>query len=246
MNEGAVPADPVGQIRGQEQQDRRDGNLGPMPLLCDGTIEVPHLGWHGEREKDQKRDGPGHAEHPHRLEELLFQGLLCVGVHAAASLRMRSSAQSRAPPKCRTLAQPHGPRKPRGGSRRADQPDEPAHRSACSGWCGRGNSNPHRPCGPTDFLTSYGFRRLARPAPMRRVRVCGLDYPFTVLRPSRRLGAARLVSTPSRPGLRPVRAWLGIASQGFPEFGQFCIRGFPRSTQVCLKSVASTGFATPA
>jgi hypothetical protein len=70
---------------------------------------------------------------------------------------------------------------------------------------------------------------------MRQVRVCGLDYPFTVLRPSRRLGAARLVSTPSRRGLGASRAWLGIASEGFPEFGQFCIRGFPRSTQVALQ-----------
>jgi hypothetical protein len=35
--------------------------------------------------------------------------------------------------------------------------------------------------------------------------VCGLDYPFTLLRKLRSLGAARLVSTPSRlvfsPGL---------------------------------------------
>jgi hypothetical protein len=36
-----------------------------------------------------------------------------------------------------------------------------------------------------------------------------------------------------------VRAWLGIAIAGSPEFGQFCIAGFPSSTQVCLKSVAS-------
>ena len=34
--------------------------------------------------------------------------------------------------------------------------------------------------------------------------VCGLDYPFTLARFA--LGAARLVSTPSR-----YRAWLGIA-----------------------------------
>jgi hypothetical protein len=33
---------------------------------------------------------------------------------------------------------------------------------------------------------------------------------------------------------------------GSPEFGQFCIAGFPASTQVWLKSVASTSFATPA
>jgi hypothetical protein len=31
-----------------------------------------------------------------------------------------------------------------------------------------------------------------------------------------------------------VRAWLGIAIAGFPEFGQFCIAGFPASTQVSL------------
>jgi hypothetical protein len=55
--------------------------------------------------------------------------------------------------------------------------------------------------------------------------VCGLDYPFTLLRKIRSLGAARLVSTPSR--LVSLRAWLGIAIQGFPEFEQFCIAGFP-------------------
>jgi len=31
-----------------------------------------------------------------------------------------------------------------------------------------------------------------------------------------------------------VQAWLGIAIAGFPEFGQFCIAGFPASTQVSL------------
>jgi hypothetical protein len=39
--------------------------------------------------------------------------------------------------------------------------------------------------------------------------VCGLDYPFTLPRKIRSLGAARLVSTPSR--LVSRRAWLGIA-----------------------------------
>ena len=58
------------------------------------------------------------------------------------------------------------------------------------------------------------------------------------------LGAARLVSTPSRSTLR---AWLGIPRvRGFPEFEQFCTRGFPRGTQFWPKSVASTGSATPA
>ncbi len=78
---------------------------------------------------------------------------------------------------------------------------------------------------PADFHTVYGFRRPeVRPLEGSR-QVCGLDYPFTVLRKIRSLGAARLVSTPSR--LRSLRAWLGIAILGFPEFEQFCIAGFP-------------------
>jgi hypothetical protein len=28
-----------------------------------------------------------------------------------------------------------------------------------------------------------------------------------------------------------LQAWLGIASEGFPEFEQFCFAGFPASTQ---------------
>jgi hypothetical protein len=39
--------------------------------------------------------------------------------------------------------------------------------------------------------------------------VCGSDYPFTLPRKVRSLGAARLVSTPSR--LLSLRVWLGIA-----------------------------------
>ena len=93
--------------------------------------------------------------------------------------------------------------------------------------CGRLDLNRHRPFGPTDFLTNYGFRR--RPSG-----VCGLDYPFTL---ASALGAARLVSTPS-----PREPW-GLARdchvKGFPEFEQFCIGGFPPSTQP-IKSVAST------
>jgi hypothetical protein len=77
-----------------------------------------------------------------------------------------------------------------------------------------------------------------------RVRlVCGLDYTFT-LSAFAPLGAARLVSTPSR---QPFGwcAWLGIASEGFPEFEQFCTSGFPEGTQ-SLKSLASTSSAMPA
>jgi hypothetical protein len=87
---------------------------------------------------------------------------------------------------------------------------------------------------PTDFRTSYGFRR--RPAG-----VCGLDYTFTLaFAAASALGAARLVSTPSLSGLAR-----GCHLTGFPDFEQFCVHGFAGSTQ-SFKSVASTSFATPA
>ena len=87
------------------------------------------------------------------------------------------------------------------------------------------------------FMPSAAFAALAG-APSAQRRVCGLDYPFTVPRKIRGLGAARLVSTPSRLECSG-RAWLGIAISGFPEFGQFCIAGFPGEHSSFLKSVAS-------
>ena len=89
---------------------------------------------------------------------------------------------------------------------------------------------------PADFHTVYGFRRPEVTLLESSRQVCGLDYPFTLPRKLRSLGAARLVSTPSR--LVSLRAWLGIAISGFPEFEQFCIADFPASTQVFLKSAA--------
>ncbi len=88
----------------------------------------------------------------------------------------------------------------------------------------------------TDFHTSYDFRRLLNG-------VCGLDYPFTI---ALALGAARLVSTPSKP-YRIVRSSLARDYQfkGFPEFEQFYIHCFQGRTQK-FKSVASTDSATPA
>jgi hypothetical protein len=72
--------------------------------------------------------------------------------------------------------------------------------------------------GPTDFRATSAFAAA--------IGVRGLDYPFGLPRIARSLAAARLVSTPSR--WKPsVRAWLGIAISGFPDFGQFCIAGFP-------------------
>src|SRR5580658_2868860 len=51
---------------------------------------------------------------------------------------------------------------------------------------------------PADFLTVHGFRRPDVTLLEDSRQVCGLDYPFTILRKVRSLGAARLVSTPSR------------------------------------------------
>ncbi len=62
---------------------------------------------------------------------------------------------------------------------------------------------------PADFHTDYGFRRPDMPLLESSRQVCGLDYPFTLPRKNRSLGAARLVSTPSR--LLSRRVWLGIA-----------------------------------
>jgi hypothetical protein len=64
---------------------------------------------------------------------------------------------------------------------------------------------------PADFrgrlrLSPPGCSVLLKPP----LPVCGLDYPFTLSRTIRGLGAARLVSTPSR--LMSRRAWLGIAT----------------------------------
>src|SRR5271155_5647636 len=113
-------------------------------------------------------------------------------------------------------------------------------------WCGRRDLNPH------ELFRLHGFSYRLRLSPpgrgaLKRMRqVCGLDYPFTVPRKIRGLGAARLVSTPSwsecwmRKNMEHAfQAWLGIAISGFPEFGQFCIAGFPDEHSSFLKSVAS-------
>ena len=91
------------------------------------------------------------------------------------------------------------------------------------GWCGRWESNPHG-------LKPNEFSYLLRLSPPPNMGDCGLDYPFTMLRLGRRVGAARLVSTPSS-----VLSRRGLARDrhltGFPEFEQFCIVSFPASTQ---------------
>jgi hypothetical protein len=112
---------------------------------------------------------------------------------------------------------------------------------------------------PSRAVRLHGFSYRLRLSPpgrgaLKRVRqVCGLDYPFTVPRKIRGLGAARLVSTPSWSECwmrntmeHAFQAWLGIAISGFPEFGQFCIAGFPGEHSSFLKSVAYAVSATPA
>jgi hypothetical protein len=96
---------------------------------------------------------------------------------------------------------------------------------------------------PAQAFRPYGFSYPLRLSPPP-FGVWGLDYPFTLARARLRCCPSSLYTFPS--GLAPVRAWLGIASQGFPEFGQLCIPGFPQEHSSRLKSVASTGFATPA
>ncbi len=104
-----------------------------------------------------------------------------------------------------------------GGERRANATSNSAEESpsffsedhTSKTWCGRRDLNPHGPFKPCGF--SYRLR-LSPPGceAFRGSRqVCGLDYPFTLPRKLRSLGAARLVSTPSR--LVSLRAWLGIA-----------------------------------
>jgi hypothetical protein len=99
---------------------------------------------------------------------------------------------------------------------------------AIESWCGRRDLNPHGPCGPTDFHTTSAFaaaiRRSWSGLSLRHFRRCPSSlYTF----PVRGLARDRHVT-------------------GFPEFEQFCIAGFPASTQVSLKSDASADSATPA
>ncbi len=77
---------------------------------------------------------------------------------------------------------------------------------------------------PTDFLTSYGFRR------SRRGRgICGLDYPFTLAPATRgrrfRCRPSSLYTFP-RQGLGS-----GFPRSGFPEFERFCTGSFPPGTR---------------
>ena len=95
-------------------------------------------------------------------------------------------------------------------------------------WCGRRDLNPHGPCGPTDFLTRYGFRRPCILA--AGFGVWTIPSPCPDLAPGVRCCPSSLYTFPAcfGPGLARDRH-----VTGFPEFEQFCIAGFPASTQVC-------------
>ena len=66
--------------------------------------------------------------------------------------------------------------------------------------------------------------------------VCGLDYPFTVLRKIRTLGAARLVSTPSRLGHSGLGS--GLPFKVSPNLSSSASPVSQTSTQVFLKSAS--------
>src|SRR5882724_4726812 len=106
-------------------------------------------------------------------------------------------------------------------------------------WCGRWESNPHEEKSPEDFHAVYGFRRPDVDALQHARLVCGLDYPFTVSRKFRSLGAARLVSTPSRlvaPGLaRDCHC-------RFPRFWAFLPPRFPGEPSFFFQAL---GFSHP-
>ena len=63
------------------------------------------------------------------------------------------------------------------------------------------------------------------------MRVRGLDYTFTIPHTRFRCCPSSLYTFPAGVFLR---AWLGIAISGFPDFEQFYAVGFPIGTQACL------------
>jgi hypothetical protein len=94
-------------------------------------------------------------------------------------------------------------------------------------WCGRWESNPHEPK-PCGFSYHFGFRR---PRHDGGFVVWTIPSPDAGFDRHLRRRPSSLYTFPERAS---IRAWLGIAISGFPDFGQFCIAGFPAGTQVLL------------
>src|SRR6266576_2432134 len=89
---------------------------------------------------------------------------------------------------------------------------------------------------PADFHAVYGFRRPDMKLIEGSRQVCGLDYPFTISRKPRGLGAARLVSTPSRLVLTGLGS--GLPFKVSPNLSSSASPVSQTSTQVFLKSAA--------
>ena len=88
---------------------------------------------------------------------------------------------------------------------------------------------------PAQLFRAEGFSYQLRLSPPRlracaHRLVCGLDYTFTVARSRFRCRPSSLYTF--APVDRPERLARDCQVKGFPEFGQFCIPGFPGSTQV--------------
>jgi hypothetical protein len=109
-------------------------------------------------------------------------------------------------------------------------------------WCGRPGSNRHSSFEPRDFLTSYGFRRLAW-ARSRFWLVCGLDYTFTVARSRFRCCSSSLYTF--APAVQLERLARDCLLPVSPNLGSSAPSVSRRALNL-LKSLASTNFATPA
>jgi hypothetical protein len=99
--------------------------------------------------------------------------------------------------------------------------------TATESWCGRKDLNPHGPCGPTDFLARYGFRRPCILA--AGFGVWTIPSPCPDLAPGVGCCPSSLYTFPASFS----RAWLGIAMlQGSPTLSSSTVAGFPAGTQV--------------
>ena len=82
------------------------------------------------------------------------------------------------------------------------------------------------------FIPAAAFAALTEaPSALRSGLRSGLSLHLLPDAPGLRCCPSSLYTFPAEIS---VQAWLGIAIAGFPEFGQFCIAGFPASTQVSL------------
>ena len=96
--------------------------------------------------------------------------------------------------------------------------------ATCSAWCGRPESNRHRSFDPTDFLTSYDFRR----RPIRTFVVWTIPSPCP--------GAPRVRCCPSSLytflKLYALRLGSGLPVERFPRIWAVLHRAFPREHSI--------------